>query len=332
MYRCGASSCALGAYTDISALRITALGTKKNRSASNTRPACLLVRARIRLPSAFLVNLDEPTPLTFSTGLYATRSRVSTRSECVIVMKRSCIMCLMKKTRIEGQPKRASFSMRMSGIMLSNAPSTSRNAVKTSCPSRKALSVHIVSLERLSVQELPCLNPCCELGSQLFASTHQLSLFLIIVSNNLPKHDSRLLRGHTLLASPPELDIFFRTRCLVPSCECGSRFCRRWQVPNLLCRLHLSTATIASSGSRRIGLFLTQTRVQPGTDLCTKGVHIHHVTNDATKYHMVIAMLDPKSITEVSNIIREPPEESKYNTLKQTLLRRLTDPPDIQLH
>ncbi|CAB0044452.1 unnamed protein product [Trichogramma brassicae] len=50
---------------------------------------------------------------------------------------------------------------------------------------------------------------------------------------------SRLLRGHTLLASPPELDIFFRTRCLVPSCECGSRFCRRWQVTNLLCRLHL---------------------------------------------------------------------------------------------
>ncbi|CAB0039214.1 unnamed protein product, partial [Trichogramma brassicae] len=48
---------------------------------------------------------------------------------------------------------------------------------------------------------------------------------------------SRLLRGHTLLASPPELSI--RTRCLVPSCECGSRFCRRWQVPRLLCRLHL---------------------------------------------------------------------------------------------
>ncbi|CAB0040402.1 unnamed protein product [Trichogramma brassicae] len=23
-----------------------------------------------------------------------------------------------------------------------------------------------------------------------------------------------------------------RTRCLVPSCECGSRFCRRWQVPD----------------------------------------------------------------------------------------------------
>uniref|UniRef100_A0ABD2VVE5 Secreted protein n=1 Tax=Trichogramma kaykai TaxID=54128 RepID=A0ABD2VVE5_9HYME len=52
------------------------------------------------------------------------------------------------------------------------------------------------------------------------------------------------LRGHTLLASPPELNIFFRTRCLVPSCECGSRFCRRWQVPNLLCRLHLAPSCV----------------------------------------------------------------------------------------
>ncbi|CAB0043556.1 unnamed protein product [Trichogramma brassicae] len=61
-----------------------------------------------------------------------------------------------------------------------------------------------------------------------------------------PLFQSRLLRGHTLLASPPELDIFFRTRCLVPSCECGSRFCRRWQVPSLLCRLHLSNIYVIS--------------------------------------------------------------------------------------
>ncbi|CAB0044450.1 unnamed protein product [Trichogramma brassicae] len=60
---------------------------------------------------------------------------------------------------------------------------------------------------------------------------------------------SRLLRGHTLLASPLELDIFFRTRCLVPSCECGSRFCRRWQVPNLLCRLHLVSVVLASGAT-----------------------------------------------------------------------------------
>ncbi|CAB0043245.1 unnamed protein product [Trichogramma brassicae] len=61
--------------------------------------------------------------------------------------------------------------------------------------------------------------------------------------------ESRLLRGHTLLASPPELDIFFRTRCLVPSCECGSRFFRRWQVPNLLCRLHLLSVVLASGAT-----------------------------------------------------------------------------------
>ncbi|CAB0038655.1 unnamed protein product [Trichogramma brassicae] len=46
------------------------------------------------------------------------------------------------------------------------------------------------------------------------------------LSTSTPCKCSRLLRGHTLLASPPELDIFFRTRCLVPSCECGSRFRR----------------------------------------------------------------------------------------------------------
>ncbi|CAB0035049.1 unnamed protein product [Trichogramma brassicae] len=62
------------------------------------------------------------------------------------------------------------------------------------------------------------------------------TLIFFIKNCKVKKHDddnkkSRLLRGHTLLASPPELDIFFRTRCLVPSCECGSRFCRRWQVP-----------------------------------------------------------------------------------------------------
>ncbi|CAB0042939.1 unnamed protein product [Trichogramma brassicae] len=50
-------------------------------------------------------------------------------------------------------------------------------------------------------------------------------LYDAIVDCRIPFFQSRLLRGHTLLASPPELDIFFRTRCLVPSCECGSRFC-----------------------------------------------------------------------------------------------------------
>uniref|UniRef100_A0ABD2WPN5 Uncharacterized protein n=1 Tax=Trichogramma kaykai TaxID=54128 RepID=A0ABD2WPN5_9HYME len=41
---------------------------------------------------AAILNLDEPTPLTFSLGLYATRSRVSSRSECVIVVKKTIIL------------------------------------------------------------------------------------------------------------------------------------------------------------------------------------------------------------------------------------------------
>ncbi|CAB0036192.1 unnamed protein product, partial [Trichogramma brassicae] len=74
-------------------------------------------------------------------------------------------------------------------------------------------------------------------------------LYDAIVDCRIPFFQSRLLRGHTLLASPPELDIFFRTRCLVPSCECGSRFCRRWQVPQLLCRLHLVSVVLASGAT-----------------------------------------------------------------------------------
>ncbi|CAB0035839.1 unnamed protein product [Trichogramma brassicae] len=64
------------------------------------------------------------------------------------------------------------------------------------------------------------------LASDCFARFDKLTKYPLLLLGH-----SRLLRGHTLLASPPELDIFFRTRCLVPSCECGSRFCRRWQVP-----------------------------------------------------------------------------------------------------
>ncbi|CAB0042372.1 unnamed protein product [Trichogramma brassicae] len=46
-----------------------------------------------------------------------------------------------------------------------------------------------------------------------------------------PLFQSRLLCGHTLLASPPESG---RTRCLVPSCECGSRFCPNCSVGYIL--------------------------------------------------------------------------------------------------
>ncbi|CAB0043443.1 unnamed protein product [Trichogramma brassicae] len=93
---------------------------------------------------------------------------------------------------------------------------------------------------------LPCLGD--SLSSSVGLGEPPI-LYDAIVDCRIPFFQSRLLRGHTLLASPPELDIFFRTRCLVPSCECGSRFCRRWQVPNLLCRLHLVSVVLASGAT-----------------------------------------------------------------------------------
>ncbi|CAB0040767.1 unnamed protein product, partial [Trichogramma brassicae] len=45
-----------------------------------------------------------------------------------------------------------------------------------------------------------------------------------IVDCRIPFFQSRLLRGHALLASSPELDIFFRTRCLVPSYSVAKKY------------------------------------------------------------------------------------------------------------
>ncbi|CAB0031258.1 unnamed protein product [Trichogramma brassicae] len=97
-------------------------------------------------------------------------------------------------------------------------------------------------------------------GTHLFLLGEPPILRDAISRLSYPLFQSRLLRGHTLLASPPELDIFFRTRCLVPSCECGSRFCRRWQVPNLLCRLHLLACTPSRLISRTLSLLPAKSR------------------------------------------------------------------------
>ncbi|CAB0032541.1 unnamed protein product, partial [Trichogramma brassicae] len=104
--------------------------------------------------------------------------------------------------------------------------------------SRSALALALASMAVRAVA-----NTLLIYSALAFFATHENSYSLSFEFNNRYLSSSRLLRGHTLLASPPELDIFFRTRCLVPSCECGSRFCRRWQVPNLLCRLHLMCTT-----------------------------------------------------------------------------------------
>ncbi|CAB0028292.1 unnamed protein product [Trichogramma brassicae] len=60
--------------------------------------------------------------------------------------------------------------------------------------------------------------------------------------------------------------------------------------------------------------------------------NIHQVTSDSTRFNMILTVLDPETISEVSDIIRAPPVQDKYTTLKDAIVARLTDSPDTQLH
>ena len=55
------------------------------------------------------------------------------------------------------------------------------------------------------------------------------------------------------------------------------------------------------------------------------------VFSDRSKYNLVIGVLDPDTLAEVSDILLNPPREDKYKELKTRILERLTDPPDRQL-
>ena len=50
-----------------------------------------------------------------------------------------------------------------------------------------------------------------------------------------------------------------------------------------------------------------------------------------TKYHLVVGALDPGAIQEVSDLLRNPPSQNKYNAIKTLMLSRLTDSADRQL-
>ncbi|CAB0040860.1 unnamed protein product [Trichogramma brassicae] len=60
--------------------------------------------------------------------------------------------------------------------------------------------------------------------------------------------------------------------------------------------------------------------------------NIHQVTSDSTRFNMILTVLDPETISEVSDIICAPPAQDKYTTLKDAIVARLTDSPDTQLH
>lgn len=59
---------------------------------------------------------------------------------------------------------------------------------------------------------------------------------------------------------------------------------------------------------------------------------VHRITSDSAQYHLVVSTLDHDTIGEVSDVIRSPPENERYKYIKTTILARLTDSPDAQLH
>ncbi|XP_075556504.1 uncharacterized protein LOC142588546 [Dermacentor variabilis] len=48
-----------------------------------------------------------------------------------------------------------------------------------------------------------------------------------------------------------------------------------------------------------------------------------HITADSTKYH-VVGSLPPATASEVRDLLLTPPAENAYQTLKETLIRRVT--------
>lgn len=52
--------------------------------------------------------------------------------------------------------------------------------------------------------------------------------------------------------------------------------------------------------------------------------HLAGIKTDITKFSHVISIIDQRLIGEIEDIIMHPPEEDKYNTLKQELIRRLS--------
>lgn len=67
--------------------------------------------------------------------------------------------------------------------------------------------------------------------------------------------------------------------------------------------------------------------VQVDAQFNTKGIR-----RDTTKYYHLITALDADTLQQVSDIIRAPPDEDKYQTLKAHLITRFTESKERQLH
>ncbi|XP_076674435.1 uncharacterized protein LOC143372264 [Andrena cerasifolii] len=57
----------------------------------------------------------------------------------------------------------------------------------------------------------------------------------------------------------------------------------------------------------------------------------NRVRSDEEKYYLVVVALDPESLLDVSDIIKSPSREERYQYLKTHIMNRFSDSPDRQL-
>ncbi|GFS33841.1 uncharacterized protein TNIN_104571 [Trichonephila inaurata madagascariensis] len=58
---------------------------------------------------------------------------------------------------------------------------------------------------------------------------------------------------------------------------------------------------------------------------CDSAFVFSQITQDETKYAALVCMLDPETLSHVSDIILSPPAENKYITLSDRLIREFPD-------
>ncbi|GFR09796.1 uncharacterized protein TNCT_297891 [Trichonephila clavata] len=58
---------------------------------------------------------------------------------------------------------------------------------------------------------------------------------------------------------------------------------------------------------------------------------VANITQDQTKYNIVLSALDEHILDFIENILSNPPTENKYITLKSALLSCLTDSEEVKL-
>lgn len=58
----------------------------------------------------------------------------------------------------------------------------------------------------------------------------------------------------------------------------------------------------------------------------------NRISSDVTRYNHLVGALDAETMLEVADVLRNPPNNNKYDFLKNAIIKRFTDSADRQLH